>query len=980
MPVTRVPNQVEFRPPSKKAIVILIALVIGFFLISSLKSVATFYTDLLLFKSLDQGSTFNTLLNARFFVPTISFVVMTILVALSIFLATRSGKKTSKVLNVDEWAIPFARIARSKTNVVRNTVAIVVGLLFAGTTIGFEKEWILFRNSQSVGAKDPLFKKDIGFYLFELPFMRLVLSWVFAAMVILILISFIFHYLNGSIRFERVKRHVSVAAKVHLSILCALAGLIKAAQYYFDRFALVTSTRGAVDGATYTDVNAVLPATRFLVFVAIIASVLLLVNVYRKGVVLPLVAISLWLIVSIVVGSIYPLVVQNFVVKPSRNTKEKPFTQRNISATRSAFGLEDVEETSVNFKQGLNEETAANAKEVLANSLLWDDTSLDPWIQQQRGEQIYEFRNADRDRYEVDGKIVPAFIAARELISPDQLPDRSWQSLHATYTHGFGAAIANGSQVVSGNEPKYLVSDLPKDKEADAEKKLELNDSRARLYFGEGLEDFVFVGSTRAEETPTKDEISVNDLGGVKVNNAFKKAAFALRFSDYNILIADTVTSKSKIVYERDPAARVKKIAPFLDIDSNPYPVVSDGEVFWVVDAYTSSDQYPYSQYVETNNLLPGNSLNKKVNYARNSVKAVVSGLTGKVTLYVVDDKDPLIKAYRKAFPKLFTDGSKAPEEIVSHYRYPEDLFNVQTEVYSDYHVTNPTELLKGSQRWQVAPSNLTDTSEITEISALTTAPSGGRADKSKATGIPLAPLYQYISHTSMKAPEFLLTRSFVPIRSSFQMDSFLSASSDGENYGKMRLITFDADADASALSPTQAIGQINTDKEFSQEITLLDQRGSQVLSGPLQIVPVANTVVYVQPIYVKGQSKDSFPILTYVTVSVSGRTVCAPTIDLAIDALVSGTSLCVPFTQNLVDTSNAIDNAPDEPTSGLTPQAPVADDSSDLTKLSQQQLDSRLAKASAGYQKAKDPLDLGSLQKFADEMVSLVDELNKRN
>ena len=415
MPVTRVPNQVEFRPPSKKAIVILIALVIGFFLISSLKSVATFYTDLLLFKSLDQGSTFNTLLNARFFVPTISFVVMTILVALSIFLATRSGKKTSKVLNVDEWAIPFARIARSKTNVVRNTVAIVVGLLFAGTTIGFEKEWILFRNSQSVGAKDPLFKKDIGFYLFELPFMRLVLSWVFAAMVILILISFIFHYLNGSIRFERVKRHVSVAAKVHLSILCALAGLIKAAQYYFDRFALVTSTRGAVDGATYTDVNAVLPATRFLVFVAIIASVLLLVNVYRKGVVLPLVAISLWLIVSIVVGSIYPLVVQNFVVKPSRNTKEKPFTQRNISATRSAFGLEDVEETSVNFKQGLNEETAANPQEVLANSLLWDDTALDPWIQQQRGEQSYESRNADLDRYEVDDKIVTVFMPARVL-------------------------------------------------------------------------------------------------------------------------------------------------------------------------------------------------------------------------------------------------------------------------------------------------------------------------------------------------------------------------------------------------------------------------------------------------------------------------------------------------------------------------------------------------------------------------------------
>ena len=700
MALTRVPNQVEFKPPSKKTIVILICLVIAFFLVSSLKSLAIFYTDLLLFKSLGQSSTFNTLLNARFFVPVVAFAVMSVLVALSIFLTTRFGKKKSLGPEVDEWVVPFSRIVRSKSTIIRNAFAIVIGLLFAGTTMGFEKEWILFRNAQKVGTKDPLFKKDIGFYLFELPFIRLLLGWTFAAIVILILITFLFHYLNGSIRFERVKRHVSVSAKIHLSILCAFAGLAKAGQYYFDRFALVTSTRGAVDGATYTDVNASLPATRFLIFVAIIASILLIVNVYRRGVVLPLVAISLWLIVSIVVGSIYPLVVQNFVVKPSRNTKEKPYTKRNISATRAAFGLEDVEVNPVSFKQGLNEESAIHAKEVLANSLLWDDTSLEPWIQQQRGEQIYEFRNADRDRYEVDGKVVPAFTAARELIASDQLPDRSWQSLHATYTHGFGAAIAHGSRVAASNEPEYLVSDLPGGENKATQKNLALNTARARLYFGEGLVDFVFVGSTRAEQTPTKDKIDVSDLGGVKVDSPFKKAAFALRFSDYNILIADTVTSKSKIVFERDPAQRVKKIAPFLDIDSNPYPVVSNGEVFWIVDAYTSSDQYPYSQFVETNNLLPDNSLNKKVNYARNSVKAVVSGLTGEIKLYVVDDSDPIIKAYRKAFPKLFTDGSKAPEDIVAHFRYPEDLFNVQTEVYSDYHVTNPTELFDHRPIW----------------------------------------------------------------------------------------------------------------------------------------------------------------------------------------------------------------------------------------------------------------------------------------
>lgn len=974
MPVAKTPNPVEFRPPSKKTVVILIILAVGFFLISSLKGIATFYTNSLLFQSLGQGNTFKTLVGARFFVPTIVFVVMTLLVALTIFLATHFARKNPLAARFDEWIVPLSRTYKAKTAVTRNGVAIIIGLLFAGTTVGYWKEWILFHNSQSVGTKDPLFKKDIGFYLFELPFIRLVVSWAFTGIVILIFVTFFAHYVNGAIRFERGGRHISVPAKIHLSVLCALAGLIKAVQYYFDRFDLVHSTRGAVDGATYTDVNAALPATRLLIFVAVIASILFIVNVYRKGVVLPLVAIALWLIVSLVIGSIYPFVVQTFVVKPSRNTKEKPYTKRNISATRDAYGLKNIEATKVEFKQGLTEDTAQAAKDALKNTLLWDEYSLEPWVQQQRGEQIYEFKYGDRDRYSVDGKIIPTFISARELVARDQLPDKSWQSLHATYSHGFGAAIASASNVIAENEPDYLVSDLPSVSKSATSQELELNTAKARLYFGEGFEEFVFVGSSKAEQTPTKDKISIDDLGGVKISNAFKKAAFALRYSDYNILISDTVTPESKIVFDRDPVQRVRTVAPFLDIDSNPYPIVANGEVTWIVDAYTSSNQYPYSQYLDSNNLNPTNSLNKPINYARNSVKATVNGRTGEVTLYVVDKKDPLIKAYRQAFPKLFTDVSKAPKEIVDHFRYPEDLFNVQTEIYSDYHVVDPTVLLKGSKRWQVAPSTLVDSADITTASAVATTVQGGRADKTKSTGVPLAPLYQYIAHSGMKSPEFLLTRSYVPIRSSFKMDSFLSASSDPGSYGKMRLLSFNADEDTSALSPTQVVGQINTDKEFSQQITLLDQRGSQVISGPLQIVPVANTVVYVQPIYVQGQSRDSRPVLTYVTVSVSGRTVCAPTIDLAIDALVSGTSLCVPFTQNTVDTTTT----PENPDQGeVIPDE--KQNSNDLSTLSNEQLISRLAKASSAYEDAKNPLDLGALQKAADEMVALVDELNKR-
>lgn len=983
MPSPQRPQSVEFKPPSKKTVIILVVIIALFFLASSMRSIATFFTDSLLFSSLGQSSTFSSIIRAQVFVPLVAFAVMAVLCSLMIFIATKTGKKNSFIKDFDEWIVPLAQAYKNHTLAFRTIVSVVVAGFFAASTAGFYKEWILFTNSQKVGIADPQFKKDLGFYLFDLPFIRLICGWVFTGTVVLLIVSAAAHYLNGGISFEKAKRHISTSAKVHLSVLCAVAGLAKAVQYYFDRFALVHSTSGAVDGATYTDIFAKLPATRFLIFVAIIAAVMFLVNVYRKGIVLPLVAIALWMIVVLVVGTLYPLIVQNFVVKPSRNTKERPYAQRNITATRAAYNLDSVDETNVDFKQGITAGNIDDVKSALKNSLLWDEYSLAPWIQQKRGEQIYEFTLADRDRYKVDDSIIPSFVAAREIISPDQLPDKSWPSRHATYSHGFGAAIAAGSQVIDGNEPDYLVSDLPGESEQTAPENLRLDTNKARLYFGEGLEQFVFVGSNKAEQTPLEDEMDIDQLGGVPISNIVKKSAFALRFWDYNILIADTVTSSSKIIYERDPATRVKKLAPFLDIDSNPYPVVANGEVTWVVDAYTSSDQYPYSQYVDAENLKAGNSLSKKINYARNSVKATVNARTGKTTMYIVDEKDPIIKAYSKAFPDLFTDVDKAPQVIVDHFRYPEDLFDVQTEVYSDYHVTDPRTLLAGSQRLQVAPITTEDVTTTNTI-VTTTAPQGGRADRTRSTGVPLPPLYQYVAHTEMENPEFVLTRGFVPIRSTFRMDSFMSVSSDGDNYGKMRVLNFEADADSSALSPTQMQSQINAEKEFAQERTLLGQRGSQVIYGSMQMVPVADTVVYVQPIYVQGESRDARPVLTFVTVSVSGRTVCAPTIDQAVDALFAGTSLCVPFTQNVVPTAGGsadtpvVDDPVDSDQATTTTTAPAGD--SALADLSDAELVSRLAQASDAYEAAKNPLDLGALQRAADEMVDLVNELNRRN
>lgn len=978
----------NFKPPSKKTIVIFAIIAFLFLFGSSFKSIASFFVEKMLFNSLGQSSTFNSLLSAKYFIPIVAFVLMTLASVLIIYFTTRSANKAKGLTQTDEFMVVPSTIYRSKPILFRNIISIVLAAFFASSTYGYYKEWILFRNGSNTGVKDATFKKDIGFYLFKLPFIQVSLTWLFTAMLVLILVSVFTLLLTGGLRLEAAKRHISTYGRILLSVLLFLTTLVKAAQYYFEKYSLVNSTRGAVDGATYTDMNAQVPALRLMTFVAIIAALLFLVNVFRKGIVLPLVALGLWLAIGLVVGTIYPAVIQRFVVTPSRNTKEKVYAKRNIDATKAAFNLDNIEATNIDFQQSISPEEAQTVKDALANVSLFDESSVSPYVQQKRGQQYYEFGDsqvnpADRDRYTIDGKVVPTLTAARELVDASALPDKSWQSVHSIYTHGFGAVSLDSASILSDSTPNYLVADLPNakvDKKADpaadetvvkpATNNLALDTSKARVYFGEGLTDFAFVGSEK-EQSPTDDKFDTSQSTGIKLDSFLKKAVFALNYTDYNIMISDVVNDKTKIIYTRNPAERVKTIAPFLDIDSDPYPVVTNNEIVWVVDAYTTSSFYPNSQYLDQDNLNLYSSLNKKINYVRNSVKATVNARTGAVKLYVIDDKDPIVKAYEKALPKLFKPSKDIPEDISSHFRYPTDIFDVQSQVLADYHVSDETTLLKSSNRWQTAPE-VAGSGSTTSIT--TVAEKGGRADKSKSVGNPLPALYQYISHTSMDKPEFLLTRSFTPIGTTFKMESYLSASSDAGSYGKLRLLNFNADGDTSALTPTQIVGQINSDDAFSRNKTLLGQQGSSIVPGVLQIIPVGNTVVYVQAQFVKGDSSDSRPVLTYVTVSIANKTVCAPTINEAIDQLLNGTDACVPFASAVVPSN--ITNNSDTPTE--TVDTPT--NSSDITKLTDKELVNALAKARADYDKAQNPLDLGALQKASDEMAKYIDELARRN
>lgn len=975
----------QLKPPSKKTIVIVA--IIGFLILfgGSFTSVASFFVDKMLFSALGQSDTFNRLLSAKYFIPLTAFVLMTLVSALLIFLISKSSKAIEGRVQTDEFMIVPSQVFRKKPALIRGAFSLLVGAFFASSTYGYYKEWILFRNGSNTGIKDQTFNKDIAFYLFKLPFIQALLSWAFAAMVILFLVSILFLMITGGLRFESAKRHISTYGRIHLSIILFLATLVKAAQYYFDKFSLVHSTRGAIDGATYTDINAQMPALRLMMFVAIIAAILFLVNVFRKGIVLPLVAIGLWLIVGLVVGTAYPAIIQKFVVQPSRNTKEKSYASINIKATKAAYGLDNIDATDIAYEQKITADQAPAIKAALKDTQLFDEQSAAPYVQQKRGQQYYEFPTVDRDRYIVDGKTVPALVSARELVPSSRLPDKSWQSIHSIYTHGYGAAALNSASVLADSTPDYLVADLPKDQAKTdavqpATSALTLENSKARIYFGEDLSDFAFIGSEK-EQSPTDDSFDIADSTGVKVDSFLKKITFALHYSDYNIMISDVVSDKTKIVYSRDPAARVKLLAPFLDIDSDPYPVITNNEVVWVVDAYTSSDQYPNSQYLDTENLEGFNALKKRLNYVRNSVKATVNARTGEVNLYIIDKKDPIIKAYSKAFPKLFDDVANAPKDIVDHFKYPQDLFDVQSQVLADYHVSDEVTLLKSSQKWQASPEVAGSGFDGTVAPATTAVAKGGRADKTSASGTPLPSLYQYITHTSMKSPEFLLTRTFTPISSTFKMDAYLSASSDTGSYGKLRLLNFDSNEDESALSPTQIIGQINGDDAFSRNRTLLGQQGSSVVPGALQIIPVGNTIIYIQPQFVQGSSSDSRPVLTYVTVSISGQTVCAPSIDEAIDQLVAGIEGCVPFAA-VSEAPTPVDEGEDKGNTSTTTTTtkPSSTGGSDLSKLSDLELTNKFIEARQAYDKAKNPLDLGALQRAADQMATYVDELQRRN
>jgi uncharacterized protein len=861
------------------------AVVLIVVLLASLRGLAGFYTNYLWFQEVGFSATWRGLIAAKI-VPTLVFMAFFFVLMLSnLIIADRLAPRTRAMGPEDEMVERYRSYVAPYSGRVRIAISAFFAFVVGSGVSSQWSEWLLFRNHVSWGQKDPQFHRDIGFYVFQLPFLRFVSQWLFVSFVLVLLVVAVFHYINGGIRLQTPFQRVTPQVKAHLSVILALMAFTKTAQYYLARFELVFSKRGTVDGATFTDVKAQLPALNFLMIISVAAAVLFIVNIRRRGWVLPVIAVGLWGFISIVVGTIYPAYIQRFSVKPNEFTKEQPYIDRNIAATRLAFGINHITSQSYSYKENLTPATLKANQGTLDNIRLWDPDQLKPNFQQnQKFRPYFTFSDLDLDRYPVGDEKLATEIAIRELNSAE-LPSSTWINQHLAYTHGYGAVAAAGNAVNADQTPDYLLSNIPPSGN--------LTVTQPNVYFGEGLSGFSVVNSKQPENQPTGSQndstIRYKGSGGVEASSFLRKASLALSFGSWDLFISKQVGSHSRVMFRRDVRDRAQKAAPFLKFDADPYPVIINGRIEWVLDAYTTTNRYPYSQSLHPTGLAGNSGLQTTFNYVRNSVKVTVDAYNGTITYYVIDAKDPIIRAYSKAFPHMFTSGSKVPKELRAHFRYPEDLFKAQTEQFQRYHLRGASEFYRAGNLWSVAPApNAEAATDATPATTAVSGNNGGRNTQLATTGERINPLYLMMQLPGKlgqeSGQEFVLQRTFVPAQNPNVLTAFIVARSDGANYGQ--LVLYDTPDNQDIPSPSKAASNIDSNTDISKQLSLLDQRGSSVLRGDVQLIPIGSSLLYVRPIYVEATSGNTFPRFKYVAVTYGEHSVLADSIPGAINAL----------------------------------------------------------------------------------------------
>ncbi|MFQ6122543.1 MAG: UPF0182 family protein [Dehalococcoidales bacterium] len=860
------------------------------------------YTEWLWFDSLGFSSIYTTILTTKLWLFAVGAFVFLALLVSNLFLARRLSPVRGDSIFIGQTLVVVRRVL----DIGILGAAIFLSLIFGLVTSGQWETVLRFSKATNFNITEPLLGRDVAFYIFNLPLYQFTQGWLIWATVIILIFTAVIYGLNLGFR----RAAFTTLIKGHLSVLGAAIFVLIAWSYRLKIFDLLYSRRGIIFGAGYTDVHAQWLAWKILIVIAVISGMLLLIGIlrhWRHSLVIP---VGLWVVSAIIFGSIYPAIVQRFQVEPSELARERPYIEHNIQFTRLAFGLDRIEEKDIPVELAPSEQDIARNGATMNNIRLWDYRPLkDTYNQIQSIRLYYDFADIDVDRYHLDGSYRQVLLGAREL-STEKLPSeaQTWLNQRLVYTHGYGVAMSPTNEVSEEGLPSLWLKDVPPIGMVEID--------QPGIYFGEKTDNYVIVNSRVEEFDYPKGDTNVyteyTSQSGIKLNSFIRRLAFAWQLGDINILISGELTPESQLLYRRNIQQRIQHIAPFLKLDSDPYIVIDNGKLFWVQDAYTASDRYPYSQ-----------PTSGKINYIRNSVKVVINAYDGLTTFYLIDPEDALVNTYAAIFPALFTPIETMPESLRAHLRYPQDLFQIQVSVYQAYHMQDPRVFYNKEDLW--------------------TTPVETYADAER----PVEPYYVIMRLPDEEQEEFILMLPFTPTQKD-NMITWLAARSDGDKYGK--LIAYNFPKDKLVYGPRQIEARIDQDPTISSQLTLWGQKGSQVIRGNLLVIPIEQSILYVEPVYLKAE-RGQLPELKRVIVASGDRIAMEPSLAQSLGTIYAG----LPTEQPAVTVPTP------------TPEMPLPAQLAELAQLAQEH-----------YTKAQEHLKAGNWTGWGEELKKMEEALNQ--
>ncbi|MGK7949555.1 MAG: UPF0182 family protein [Xenococcaceae cyanobacterium] len=766
----------------------------------------------------------------------------------------RSRQHNLRLVINNSWEI----YSRKAVNYAMLFLISLIALIAATASIHSWETILKYLHPSQFGSSDPLFRQDIGFYVFQLPLYESICNWLWGLLISAAIISISIYGFSGAISWARSTKtgmRISKSAKVHLSLLLAAIAFLVAWSFWLARYHLLYSPEGVVFGAGYTDVHAKLLAYQLLSVLAVLVAVLLIISIRQPGLLLPLNGIGLFLVALVLVNNLYPWFIQQFMVNPNELVKEKPYIEHNIKFTQAAYHLDDVQRQNYAAEAQLERQSLANNQSTIDNIRLWDYRPLlSTYRQLQEIRLYYKFRDVDVDRYHLNGDYQQVMLSGRELAF-ERVPKeaQTWVNQRLKYTHGYGLVMSPVNQATVDGLPELYLKNIPPVSQVDLEV------SQPAIYYGEETNNYIFTGTTTPEfDYPLGDSnafTKYDGRGGVPLSSIWRRLAYAYDRGSLQILISNYLTNQSRIHYYRQIQERVNHVAPFLSFDRDPYLVVINGRLQWIIDAYTTSDRYPYSEPIAETKIIPGSS---KVNYIRNSVKVLVDAYNGTLKFFVVDEDDPVLATYRQIFPNLFVPREATPTQVKAHFRYPQDLFKLQAQMYLSYHMSDPEVFYNREDLWHF-PRQIYEGNEVV-----------------------MEPYYLIMKLPGEEKTGFILILPFTPA-SKDNTIAWMAARSNGEDYGKLLLYSFPKQK--LVYGPRQIEARIDQTPQISQQFTLWSQAGSKVIRGDLLVIPIEQSLLYIEPVYLRAEQGE-LPELKRVIVAYDKAVVMEENLEQALAAI----------------------------------------------------------------------------------------------